>query len=291
MLVSMTGFGRAEGTFGEKVLLVELRSLNSKYSDVRLKLPPIYRSKEPDIRKMISKQMERGKVDAIIEVSSEWGEDGYSLNKALFKKYYSELREVCETLGDKNGDLVQAIMRIPSVVTETPESLKGEEWEVLKKTIQKALEDMHQHRLAEGEAMEKECRKRIASIKQLLQEIAPMEGDREERMRQRLLQHLEKFMQRENVDKNRYEQEVLHYLEKIDITEEKVRLKQHCDYFEKEVAADYMAKGKKLNFIAQEIGREINTLGSKANYSGIQHLVVRMKDDLEKIKEIVANLV
>jgi uncharacterized protein (TIGR00255 family) len=293
MLVSMTGYGRVEIPFHHKLIAVELRSLNSKISDLRIKIPANYRTKETEIRKRVTQALERGKIDLMIEVSSSVGsgEEAYALNGELFRKYYRELRTICDELDCQNADLVQAIMRIPSVVISEKEALDGEEWDAVCKTIDQAIVVMNSHREIEGEAMEKECRDRIGAIKGLLEQISPLEKEREEQLRQRIWQNVVDVVGKEKIDANRFEQEILYYIEKLDITEEKVRLSQHCDYFLQVLDADgERQKGRKLNFIGQEIGREINTMGAKANYSAIQRIVVQMKDDLEKIKELVANV-
>lgn len=289
----MTGYGRVEEPFHDKLIAVELRSLNSKHSDLRIKIPANYRIKETEIRKMITQSLERGKIDLNIEVTSSVGagEEAYALNGDLFKKYYRELNAICADLGCEGGDLVQAIMRIPSVVSSEKGALNDEEWEAVKGTIEQALAVMNQHREVEGQAMERECRDRVNAIKDQLELIPPLEQEREERMRQRIWKNVEETVGKEKLDANRFEQEILYYVEKLDITEEKVRLSQHCEYFLEVLDNPQRQKGRKLNFIGQEIGREINTMGAKANHSGIQRIVVQMKDDLEKIKEMVANVV
>ena len=289
----MTGYGRVEEPYLHKLIAVELRSLNSKISDMRVKIPANYRTRETDIRKMVTQALERGKIDLMIEVTSSLGsgEEAYALNGDLFRKYYRELRSLCDELDCKEADLVQAIMRIPSVVTSEKEALKDEEWATVCKAIERAIEVMNHHREIEGEAMERECRDRIGTIKDLLVEISPLEKEREAQLRQRIWQNVIDVVGKEKIDPNRFEQEVLYYIEKLDITEEKVRLAQHCDYFLQVLdATGERQKGRKLNFIGQEIGREINTMGAKANFSAIQRIVVQMKDDLEKIKELVANV-
>jgi uncharacterized protein (TIGR00255 family) len=285
----MTGYGRVNQAYKDKTVGVEVRSLNSKYTDVRLKIPNNYKEKEPDIRRKVITKAERGKIEISIEIKSVHGEESFSLNQALFRKYYRELSKLAEELQMPAGDLAPAILRLPSVVASPDDEIEEAEWQAVSKTIDLAIEQFQKFRLAEGQAMEEDLRLRIDNIRSLLAEVDPHEETRIQKLRQRMQQNLEEYMGKENVDENRFEQEVLFYLEKIDITEEKVRLEQHCNYFIEELDKKITLKGRKLSFISQEMGREINTLGAKAYSSDIQRLVVSMKDELEKIKEQVAN--
>lgn len=291
MMLSMTGYGQASGTYLEKKITIELRSLNSKFTDLRFKMPQNYKEKEHELRRIISKKAERGKIDVSINVESLGGGDAYSLNKNLFKKYFEELDELQKELKIPNGDLTQAILRIPNVVVADENTLEKEEWEVVQEIVKKALDAFQQFRREEGKAMEIDCQQRIENIAEALEEIDPFEEERVGKIKDRMWKNMKEYVGKDNIDANRFEQEILYYLEKLDITEEKVRLEQHCKYFLAEMAKQNTQKGRKLNFISQEIGREINTLGSKASSSAIQHLVVQMKDELEKIKELVANSV
>ena len=292
MLLSMTGYGRATRTFDDKSITVEVRALNSKMTDIRFKMPYNYKAKEIELRRILTDQAERGKIDVSINIKSLTGEDDYALNHELFRKYYKELKGLTHELDLPANDLLSAILRLPNIVGTDEEGVPDEEWEIAQQTLMEALEDFKKFRFTEGGAMEKDLYDRVANILNLLKAIAPFEKERIVKLRQRLRQNLEEFLGKENVDENRFEQEVLFYLEKIDVTEEKVRLEQHCRYF-KETLDDKKntSKGRTLNFITQEVGREINTLGSKAYSSEIQHLVVQMKDELEKMKELIANLV
>lgn len=288
----MTGYGRAVRTFGDKSITVEVRALNSKMTDIRFKMPPYYKEKELELRRMLTEQAERGKIDVAINVRSLSGEEGFILNHDLFKRYHKELSQLTTELGIQHGDLLQAVLRLPNVVGAEDDGISEEEWAEAATALQEALNDFTNFRLQEGRAMAKDLEERTAHILTLLASIEPFETERILKLKQRMRNNLEDFLGKENVDENRFEQEVLFYLEKIDVTEEKVRLAQHCRYFtdtlkDKKVSS----KGKTLNFISQEIGREINTLGSKAYSSDIQHIVVKMKDELEKIKEQIANLV
>jgi len=291
MLLSMTGYGRAVNTYKEKTITVEVRSLNSKFTDLRFKIPQNYREKEQVMRKTVTNSTQRGKVDVNVDVKSNSGEAEYALNETLFKKYYTSLKNLSNEIGMPQGDMMQAILKLPSVIAADNNSLEKEEWEVVQRTMKEALETFQSFRKEEGGAMERDCTDRVNSINSLLEQIAPHEAARVERLKKKINQHMEEYVGKDNIDANRFEQEILYYLEKIDITEEKVRLAQHCKYFIEELQSPKTLKGRKLSFISQEIGREVNTLGSKANSSDIQHIVVQMKDELEKIKEQVANTV
>lgn len=292
MLLSMTGYGRASNTYDSKVITVEIRSLNSKFTDIRLKIPPGFREKEHVMRRLITERVERGKIDLTIEIKSLQGDDNsVGLNIPLFKKYFHELSKMADELNASKEGLIQAILKIPNVVITEETEIDEQEWQTVENTLQDALRNFDAFRKAEGAAMEEDLRLRATNIRSSLKEINPFEVERIELLRNRLRQNLEEFMSKENIDENRFEQEVIFYLEKIDITEEKVRLEQHCSFFLEQLNTDATSKGRTLSFISQEMGREINTLGAKAYSADIQRLVVRMKDDLEKIKEQVANSV
>jgi len=291
MLLSMTGYGRATHTFKDKTLTIEMRSLNSKLTDVRFKIPQNYREKEADMRRLLIQKLERGKIDVTIEVQSMQGDDEYNLNVPLFKKYYRELASLANELDIPEGDIIQSILRLPNIVAATEEGVDEEEWQAILTALDKATKQFMQFREKEGAAMEKDLQMRIDNISAALSKLDPFEKERVDKLRQRLHQNLEEYLGKDNIDENRFEQEILFYLEKIDITEEKVRLEQHCKYFLEVLAKPRTLKGRKLNFISQEMGREINTMGAKAYSSEIQRLVVAMKDELEKIKEQIANSV
>jgi len=290
-MLSMTGYGQASGTYQTKKITIELRSLNSKFTDLRFKMPQNYKEKEHDLRRIISKRAERGKIDVSINVESLEGGDAFSLNKSLFKKYHEELHTLQVELGMDAGDLTQTILRIPNVVVADTNTLEPEEWKVVQEILDEALNAFQKFRKVEGKAMEEDCKVRVQNISEALVKIDPFEEERAGKIKDRMLKNMEEYVGKDNINANRFEQEILYYLEKLDITEEKVRLEQHCKYFIEVVETQKTQKGRKLNFISQEIGREINTLGSKASSSEIQHLVVQMKDELEKIKELVANSV
>ena len=291
MLLSMTGYGRGNVNFNGKSITIEIRSLNSKYTDIRLKIPQNYKEKEHELRKILSDKAERGKLDLSIDIKSVHGGDDYGLNSTLFKKYYTELSKISSELDMPKGDLMQAILKLPNVVAAEEESIDDQEWKTVLEGLQQSIDHFMNFRTSEGKAMEQDLRMRTSNIMGYLEKLDPYETERISRLRQRLRQNLEDHLGKENVDENRFEQEIIFYLEKIDLTEEKVRLEQHCKYFIEELDKNIVQKGRKLSFISQEMGREINTLGAKAYSSEIQKLVVCMKDELEKIKEQVANSV
>lgn len=287
----MTGFGSARATYGPKNITVEIRSVNSKFTDVKFKLPQNYRDKEFDIKKILTDDVTRGKVEFNLSIQSNDGPAQVSINKNLFRKYYNELTLLAQELNMPTGDIMQAILRIPEVINADEQTIPDEEWELVRKTISEAVASFQNYRLVEGESIKKDLIARIDSIQQLHNKIDPFATSRIQNLRIRLKQLLDEHSLSDMVDGHRFEQEILFYMEKIDINEEKVRLTQHCKYFLQELDSDDIQVGRKLGFISQEIGREINTLGAKAYDANIQRLVVMMKDELEKIKEHVANIV
>ena len=287
----MTGYGGDTQTYMDKTITVEVRSLNSKMTDLRIKLPTIYKDKEFELRKYLKERVHRGKIEMTISSTSSLGDDVYKLNSVLFKTYYTEIQNLTRELGGDAGNIVAGILRLPNVVALDDTEISDEEWDIVLETVRNATNNLNQFRLDEGKTIEDDLIGRINAILQYLKDLVPFEKKRIPVIRERMQRNLKEFMARENVDKNRFEQEVLHYIEKIDINEEKVRLEQHCKYFLDELTSNEIQKGRKLNFISQEMGREINTLGSKAYSSDIQKFVVKMKDELEKIKEQIANSV
>lgn len=291
MIKSMTGYGRAERHTDQRKITVEIKSLNSKQLDLSTRIPSIYREKEYEIRNTVSKAVGRGKVDLFVTVENIAGAKtaGGSINKELFKTYYTQLVELQRELGDQNATepLITTVLRLPDVMQTEAVVVSDQEWQALTDAVNEAVDNLNKFRIQEGEVPIKDLLKRIDTIQELAAQIIPLEGERIETVRTRLMENLKALQV--NVDSNRFEQEIIYYLEKFDITEEKVRLKQHCDYF-RTVAGESEGVGRKLGFIAQEMGREINTTGSKANHAGIQKIVVRMKDELEKIKEQLLNL-
>ncbi len=290
MLLSMTGYGRASGSFGDKTITVEVRALNSKMTDLKLRLPGDYKEKEIELRKIVTDHAERGKIDLLIEVQNVNGAAAVSLNEGLFRGYHAALTRLCNELSIPSGELLSAILRIPNVVATSVSDVDEDEWSAVCVIVVKALDTFKAFRRQEGHALEADLRVRVANILLYLTELTPFEHERFVRMRERLLNNMEEGLGKENLDKNRFEQEILYYLEKMDLTEEKVRLEQHCKYFLEQISNKEQSAGRTLGFIAQEMGREINTLGAKAYDAAIQKLVVQMKDELEKIKEQLANV-
>lgn len=288
----MTGFGRAKDNFGNKTISVEIKSLNGRSSDVRCRIPNNYSDKEILIRQMVLEDGIRGKFDVQLEIQSLEGDSEYSIDSATFKKYYNELIQLQEELGiSASSDIIQAILRIPNVVSTSHTEVDPDEWEKVKEIIGIALEQLKKFRITEGQVMLEDLKSRVIAIQELLTEVVPHEQARIENLKERFNKNLQDFISNETIDKNRYEQEILYYLEKLDINEEKIRLAQHCTYFLEELRSTDIEVGKKLSFITQEMGREINTLGAKAQHKDIQRIVVNMKDQLEKIKEQLANII
>ena len=289
MVKSMTGFGKGEAALQNKKITVEIRSLNSKQLDLGLRLPAVYRQSEYEIRNIIARTIHRGKVDVFVTVESQDVETPARINKEVFREY---LRQMTDTLAfagiDADYDaIVPVIMRLPEVVSTETESISDEEHAALIAATEAAAARLDAFRMQEGAILIADLLGRVDRIESYKEEVVPFEKARTETIKARILDNLEKLQA--DVDRNRLEQEMIFYLEKLDITEEKVRLANHCRYF-REVAAGEEGAGRKLGFIAQEMGREINTMGSKANESNIQILVVKMKDELEKIKEQVLNI-
>ena len=290
----MTGFGKAETTIRGDRITAEIRTLNSKQLDLSLRLPQAYRSLEQELRNLIARTVSRGKVDFTISVEKSAASSPVRINKELFNEYYKQIKEARSSsdmsfipLGMENAILIPAILRLPDVVTSEAHEISEEEKEAILSTASAAIDHLNEFRAQEGATLIADLLARVEIIERLRDQVTPYEQARTETIRTRILESLEKL--RVEIDRNRFEQEMIFYLEKLDITEEKVRLTNHCRYF-RETAANEEEVGRKLGFIAQEMGREINTLGSKANESHIQRLVVEMKDELEKIKEQVLNL-
>ena len=292
MVKSMTGFGKTTVETGNKKIVIEIKSLNSKQFDLSLRMPNLFKEKEMEIRSMVKEQLDRGKMELNISYDSTLeGNKDVSVNDSIVIKYFNQMMEVSEHLGfepDKN-ELLQTIMRFPDVLQVKAEELEENEWTILREGIKKALDEIDRFRIQEGKALIKDIVHRIELIQQLADQVPQFEVKRVEIIRQKLQEKISEWTDIKHIDQNRLEQELIYYLEKLDITEEKVRLANHCKYFI-ETAEKEDAPGRKLGFIAQEIGREINTMGSKANEHDIQKLVVRMKDELEKIKEQSLNI-
>ncbi len=290
MLRSMTGYGKELVSLPEKTITIEIRTLNSKLADITIKSPALYREKDIEVRHLLHEKLERGKIDFQLFIENIGDKSNFSLNQSLAKKYYKDLKSLADDIGEDDFDeFLPVLVKLPDVLHPEIEKLNPEEWEVIKKTINITLDKVIAYRIEEGSSLEKDLIARIQFIINYLSEIAPYEQDRIKKKREDLLAALNNLKNSITVDKNRFEQELIYYLEKLDITEEKIRLKKHCEYFLDTVNAPGSV-GKKLTFIVQEIGREINTLGAKANNAEIQKLVVQMKDELEKIREQLANI-
>jgi len=290
MILSMTGFGRAKGEQNGKSYVLEVKTLNGKQSDIRLKSPGYLRSKEITLRKLIMDDIRRGKVDFSINITSSDGSTDYAINTNLIDNYYQQLSKVAERHQLTNQDFLQTIVRIPNVVQPNDEDITEEEWIYLKQLVDEALAELKSFRASEGESLKNDLLGRVNEIARLLGDVEQHEETRNAYVKERLNKHLEEIVVPDKIDANRMEQELIYYLEKLDIHEEKIRLKQHCEYFTEVVQGTDVSVGKKLGFIAQEMGREINTLGSKAQYSPLQQIVVEMKVELDQIKEQLANV-
>ncbi len=290
MLKSMTGFGKAICELEDKTLVIEAKSLNSKQLDVYLRVPNNYKEKEPEIRSVISNLLDRGKVELTITCDNSQKHMPTVINKHAVEHYYNQLIQLTDKLNiDEKEHILPSILRFPDVLITEHDELDDNEWTLIKSKIEEALQTVDSYRKEEGISLHKDIVQRIKNIEDGLQQIEPYEKSRITAQKERLQTLLNQHIDNDKIDKNRFEQELIYYLEKFDITEEKVRLKHHCEYFFS-IIDEERPIGKKLGFISQEIGREINTIGSKANNSDIQRVVVLMKDELEKIKEQLMNV-
>ncbi len=291
MLKSMTGYGKALCELENKKITIEIKSINSKQADINTRIPSFYKDKELEIRNDITNKLQRGKIDFSMYVEITGEVKNYSINRYLASAYYKDLNAISKELSiENNSDLLAIMMRMPDILQYDVKELDEKEWSIIKSVINEAIDKVDQYRINEGKALEKDSIHRIGLIEDYLKKIEVLEPKRIENIRERITNNLSVYFDKKEIDKNRLEQELIYYVEKIDITEEKVRLKTHCKYFLETLSATDSGNGKKINFITQEIGREINTIGSKANDANIQKLVVEMKDELEKIKEQSANV-
>lgn len=288
MLQSMTGFGKASGTFSNKKITVEIKSLNSKNLDLFVRMPTIYRQNEIELRKLLGKRLDRGKVECNINVELIGDATSQKINQKLICSYYQQLVTISEDLNLPQENLLATLVKMPDVFAAESEELDEEEWNFIVSVLDKAITEHIAFRTAEGQLLAEEFALRIANIKQAFDEIPEYEKSRVDTIKLRIENNLEEFVGISKIDKNRFEQELIYYLEKFDISEEKHRLENHLTYFI-ETLNKPVSQGKKLGFISQEIGREINTLGSKSYHAEMQKLVVGMKDELEKIKEQILN--
>jgi len=282
----MTGYGKSTGTIANKKFTIEIRSLNSKGQDVYLKSPTAFKSKEIPLRKMIGNALDRGKIECLLSMESTESQSNVVINKPLVKQYYQELSSVANEVGESSSDLMATIMRMPDVLITKEDEVDEREWDFVQALMEEALGNINSFRAKEGESLIEDFSNSIGTIEYLLKEVPQYEGLRIDIIKERMRKGLEKL--ESSTDENRFEQELIYYIEKLDIAEEKTRLQHHLDYF-RDTMKQEGANGKKLGFISQEIGREINTLGSKSYHASLQKIVVQMKDQLEKIKEQVLN--
>ena len=290
MLYSMTGFGRVEQTVGYKTFLVELKALNGKQFDVQLKMPPILKPYEFEIRNILQENLIRGTVDCYISLKQNGASKPVIINTELIRGYYKQISELADELKIDTHSVLGALLRLPEIVSPSNEVISEEEFAQFSKILRSALHELTEHRKEEGKSIYKDLLGRMQKIKEQEEAILVFEPKRMVRIREEIHQLLEEHVGNENMDKNRLEQELIYYMEKIDIHEEQIRLRQHCEYFEEILNSTEESKGKKLSFLLQEIGREINTTGSKAYDADIQKCVVIMKDEMEKAKEQVLNV-
>ncbi len=286
----MTGFGRASVETAEKTATVEIRTLNSKQLDLNTRIPLLFKNFENEIRSIVAKEIMRGKVDLTLTIENHAVTSSVSINKDLVKSYFNTISEISSELANPvNSDIFLHVLRMPDVISTPHEEVSDEMWNDVKTAISEACRQVDEFRISEGRALEEDFEKRIHNIDVMIDEITPLEQNRILKIREKFEKSLSELSPKMQYDPNRLEQEIFFYLEKLDITEEKVRLRKHCNYFI-ETLKDNNDNGKKLGFIVQECGREINTLGSKSNDFDIQQIVVRMKDELEKLKEQLANI-
>lgn len=290
MLKSMTGFGRVEKAVGDKTFLIEIKSLNGKQFELNLKLHALLKPYEFNIRNMLSAQLQRGSVECTIVLKQTGTANTVSINTALIKTYYEPIGALAKELNVGADYALGAILRLPDVVTPATDSIQEAEWQQFQTLLQEAVTEIDKHRMNEGSALQKDLEERINNILAYQEKVATLEPLRQHKIRENLVKLLEEKVGKEQYDANRLEQELIYYIEKIDLSEEQVRLRNHCDYFLNILTDEESSKGKKLSFVLQEIGREINTTGAKANDAGIQKIVVLMKDELEKAKEQVLNV-
>ena len=290
MLHSMTGYGRSEQTLKDKTYLVEVRSLNGKQFDLRLNIPSLLKPFEFEIRSLLNEGLQRGSVECTITIKQNGASKPVSINTDLAKAYFEPVAQLADELKLQTGDILSTLLKLPDVITPSTEMLSDEEWKFFEKVVKDAIAHLNRHRMDEGKSIEADLLLRISNIEDYQKQIAELEPLRRTKIKEGIVKILEENVGKENYDANRMEQELIYYIEKIDISEEQVRLKNHCDYFRSILADRETSKGKKLSFILQEFGREINTTGSKAYDSTIQKCVILMKDELEKAKEQILNV-
>ena len=286
----MTGFGRAEHTVGDKTFLIDIKSLNGKQFELNLKMPAFLKPFEFDIRSILSKNLYRGSIDCSINLKETGNAKPVTINTTLAKAYYQPIAELSASLNLDPAHILSSLLKLPEVITPTGDTLTDDEWTIFQSVLKTAIDNVNQHRQEEGKSLQKDLLYRIANIENQQDEVTKLEPLRKQKIKDGLKKILEDNVGKENYDPNRLEQEIIYYIEKIDLHEEQVRLSNHCSYFKDIIADPGDEKGKKLSFILQEIGREINTTGAKAYDSNIQKCVVLMKDELEKAKEQALNV-
>lgn len=290
MIQSMTGFGKATCEYGNKKIVVEVKSLNSKQADISTRISGLYREKDIEIRNLLTTSLERGKIDFVMYIDNSGKESVTQINQSVIEAYYQQIRQLSMKIGiDVPSNWFEVLLRLPDALKTEVVELDENEWKEIPKTIQAAIEQLQNFRIQEGKILENVFTEKINRIGELLDQIAPFESERVEKIKAKLEENLQNLSEKIDYDKNRLEQELIFYIEKLDVNEEKVRLRNHLKYF-LETMQHEKSPGKKLGFIAQEIGREVNTLGSKSNHSEMQKMVVLMKDELEQIKEQVLNV-
>ncbi len=285
----MTGFGKSQAVVGLKTLTIDIRALNSKQLDLNLRLPQAFREKEGEVRNLVSGMLERGKIDVFVSLKSTASAAGVSLNTEALKIRFASLKALALEIGADTTHLFSDVLRFPDLMQEEETEAGDEDWKQVHTSLQEALKQVDQFRLDEGRGLSSELMDRVSNIEQFLESITPHEESRMVHVRARLKQKIDELLAQTESSANRFEEEMIYFMEKLDISEEKQRLRAHCSYF-RETAAEHTASGRKLAFISQEMGREINTIGSKANHAEMQKLVVLMKDELEKIKEQLNNV-
>ncbi len=291
MIRSMTGYGKAEIELAKAKLTVEMKSLNSKQLDLNIRLPYAFNDQELGLRSLISKKLQRGKISVFVNIENTSTDSKIQINTDLIKEYYKKLSDLAKDLGNNHDEeLLPTIMNMPNVIKSENEEFDKEDLLKFNNTVEQAIDKIDEFRVQEGAVLEQDFRTRISNIEELLSQVDKFESSRIEKIKDKIEQALNNQINDSKIDKNRLEQELIFYIEKLDITEEKVRLSQHCTYFIETLDNKSISKGKKLGFILQEIGREINTIGSKSNDSNMQKIVVQMKDELEKIKEQSLNI-
>jgi uncharacterized protein (TIGR00255 family) len=286
----MTGYGRSERTINEKNFIIEIRSLNGKQFELLLKLPVQLKPYEFEIRSLLAEKLIRGSVECTVSIKQNGASKPSSINLDLAASYYQQLKTLADQLNADDSQLLSSILRLPEVVANSTDVVAETEWDVFKAALQDAITMINKHRMDEGAVLEQELLGRISNIEKSQQKVLELDPARKVKIRESILKLLDEQVGKENVDMNRFEQELIYYIEKIDLTEEQVRLTNHCNYFRTLLQEEEISKGRKLSFLLQEIGREINTTGSKAYDATIQKAVVEMKDELEKAKEQVLNI-